>query len=378
MSRKRVEAICAEDHTQSKLKRPSSAEAAPETLTGGKLKAKQKSKASKLHDKSDAHLRHLESLHDKTHVRQNLKLPAHQRITLGDEGSSSKSKKSKEQSTGDDIDPGDSDDSDLPDPLQLLDAFSSSERQKDFGSDGSESNYSNSEIDALIRAAPSGDLSGSRKESKAPQVLDSQPSRSPAPDVSWLTTPSPPSKRKPESCGPLPKRVKREHELLSPALCAASSHPSQRQVCICFPARLSLRLNCSQQPLFSATLSDDEEVQFVDEAGWDVTEPAFIDHAEDFVLDSTLFDITHNPADEHLFPGSSFTVSQDHSTALGSKLPTGDCLTPRHSDTAGHGSSTAAKPNIAWEDESEDDGDNKDDLAELEAWLQSDAVEIIG
>ncbi|KAH9928154.1 uncharacterized protein B0H18DRAFT_875089 [Fomitopsis serialis] len=165
MSRKRVEAICAaaDDNLSTELPSPPSGPVQairPEDVPRPKPKAK-----AKPCDRPDARLKQVDTLHAQTGVQKNLKLPAGRRIKLEDHwAADSRARKGARSDSDVEIvsknsSPGtlaakleDSDD-DLPDPSELLGAYFGSSGRGDVASDPSSADYSNSEVDSLIRSA---------------------------------------------------------------------------------------------------------------------------------------------------------------------------------------------------------------------------------
>lgn len=133
------------------------------------MKAKPKPKLKPC-DRSDARLQHLETLHEHTNVSENLKLSSGRRIKLQDQRTAKTQSKGKQNAVpnfdinfmrlndGDpsipDLSEVDGSDVDLPEPRELLNAHIGSMQQGERCSDLSETDYSNSEIDALIRVVP--------------------------------------------------------------------------------------------------------------------------------------------------------------------------------------------------------------------------------
>ncbi|KAL6301585.1 hypothetical protein BKA93DRAFT_452267 [Sparassis latifolia] len=173
MSKKRIEALCAsEESTVQSCEHPKTGsvhEVEDEDVV--KPKAKQKPKVRPC-DKPDARLQQLDSLHEQTNVKENLKLPEGRRIKLDSQCSTDIRDKGKRRAKPnfdlefsclhdeaaarlDITELTDDSDDDLPDARDILDGYSTHlKRQKQPPSDPSETNYSNSEVDALIRAVP--------------------------------------------------------------------------------------------------------------------------------------------------------------------------------------------------------------------------------
>ncbi|PCH37704.1 nucleoside triphosphate hydrolase protein [Wolfiporia cocos MD-104 SS10] len=168
MSKKRVEAICAEaepDRTGNIVRHSEVARPKPTT------RPKPKTKPC---DKPDARLEQLEALHGQTNVMESLKLPSGQRLKLDSDlksklstkpmshsaKSGSSHKKLDDDAISIDSDDGaisiDSDD-DMPDPQDLLDSFGAAKRGRS-PSNCSETYYANSSFDALIQNLSEHDL----------------------------------------------------------------------------------------------------------------------------------------------------------------------------------------------------------------------------
>lgn len=167
MSKKRIEAICAAVGDGPSNKRDVSPAPQPRQVETIRLQDVPRSK-SKPKTKPDARLRQLDSLHERTQVTENLKLPPGRRIKLEDNAASHMKYQSEHLAASDsdveivsengadthdiDLTKDDSSDEDLPDARQLLTTFAGSARQAVPHSDPLESNYSNSEVDSLIRS----------------------------------------------------------------------------------------------------------------------------------------------------------------------------------------------------------------------------------
>lgn len=167
MSKKRIEAICvaAKSSPSTELRSlPTGPIQAirPEDVPRSRPKVK-----AKPCDRPDARLKHLDSLHAKSQVQENLRLPAGRRIKLEDHWANDTEVGLTEQaailSSDVEVVPqppslelleeanSDYSDDDLPEPGELLRGLSGS-RRKGAGSESSSAKYCNSELDALIRS----------------------------------------------------------------------------------------------------------------------------------------------------------------------------------------------------------------------------------
>lgn len=230
MSKRNVEAICAN------TKGTSYTNSQPNSPVARRPKPRAKA-ILKPCEKPDARLQHLESLHQKTNVKKNLKISDQHRIKVGDEGSSpsaAKGKGKRRVAPNFDFDFVDLDegrkkpnfdlaevvdsDTELPDPHEILDAYGGATQQNRPPSDPSETNYSNSEVDALIRNAP---LFGSSTSdsplgtkfdhaSPAEQIAADKISRESSSLPTWTTlSPSPLARKRKASVEHTPPRTQR-------------------------------------------------------------------------------------------------------------------------------------------------------------------------
>ncbi|TFY60086.1 hypothetical protein EVJ58_g5372 [Rhodofomes roseus] len=403
MSRKRVEAICAAaDHNLSTALSHSPLSGhvqaiRPEDVPRSRPRAK-----TKPCDRPDARLKQVDSLHAQTRVQENLNLPAGRRIKLEDHWATDSG---TVKDTGSDSDveivsrassPGalaarlDDSDDDLPDPSELLGAFGGSKRGGDPASDSSSAKYSNSEFDTLIRSAQVDELGQTEQPNspmdERPEWLRDAPDSAVDPDDgsipdTMIEKPSPPVsrgvKRKPVSEFPafLPKKTK--FDTKDAEIVLVSSSPIAEQTAS--PPRISSVAKGKQkEPLFLAESSDNEEEAAAE--NHDFSKDHDDDDDDEFTLDPDMFTLVD--AD---IP-SSTTLVDAHPDVKQDSLVPSDLSWSHHSP--GHlrrkteEDSTLPRvkeKQVHWDDDDPDDEPDVFDTAleELEAWMQSGAVEII-
>ncbi|CCM03616.1 uncharacterized protein FIBRA_05758 [Fibroporia radiculosa] len=357
MSKRRVEALCADSDDQRPVPRP---------------KPKPKLKSS---DRPDPRMKHLEYLHEKTAVKENLKISDGQQIRLDgkpklqtrmndQKGMLSMSKsgalRAEETTTIDcDINLVNDSDDDLPDAEALLATYDNTKKLKTPHSDTPETSYSNSEIDALIRDAPLdlGDFVGLESPRRGQMYNGTNRNNS-------SRTPSRQKRISP---------LKRKREGKDEGGSVSSFQPLKAARLGGLPNQTPSSAQQKEpkpEPLFILDSSDDEEVSRnhsksrQESANLNATYQD--NNYDDFFLDPRLFDIIPDqlPGSPNLVPTLTCSRESDTSTFQSAR-------------TSSPGDKYASKDNhvpLPWQDD-EADADLKEyerDVAELEAWLHSD------
>ncbi|OBZ69133.1 putative ATP-dependent DNA helicase HFM1 [Grifola frondosa] len=271
----------------------------PEHTAHHKLQAKSNHRSS---SKQDISLKHLETLHDRANVKENLKLPEGRRIKLEDPTPTTTKRRKlapnfdldfvrlqDEQTVTLDIaDLHDSDD-ELPEASEILDAYRTPRRKPAASSDDLETNYSNSEIDALIRDLP---LHGSKlSSSSAPIVCTASQSGPRSPQLlSGRLTPAQIRKRKQESASQVPtnKRVRRSS--------TAREYPSPPPASLKDLHSAQMKGKGRREPLFVTSSDEEEDIEAVDSGVLPPEDrasssPAESQDNEGFTLNYALLDI---------------------------------------------------------------------------------------
>ncbi|KAI0950168.1 hypothetical protein AcV7_008716 [Taiwanofungus camphoratus] len=401
LSKRRVEILCADDYPQDKSSKLQSA------LRGGfvhdiqvedAVKAKPKPKLKPC-DRSDARLQHLETLHEHTNVSENLKLSSGRRIKLQDQRTAKTQSKGKQNAVpnfdinfmrlndGDpsipDLSEVDGSDVDLPEPRELLNAHIGSMQQGERCSDLSETDYSNSEIDALIRVVPLCDSQdGDDPDKNGPtgdcarrtSTLPQHPPRQATP----YSSPDRKRKRGGDSAPSTPKRSRSSNKHSdAPSI----SFPVQTRKKSQSSAAPPTECNEKQERLFLTTSSDEEDSTLkvdVDASPKDETvsprHSGQLAGNDDFVVDESLFRILSATSS----PPTSL-VPKPYKTCPATLSSDRDFLQPLAGpcEPIGQDSAKVYHSTYEWEDEDPDPGSYNKGLEDLEAWLQSGAVEII-
>ncbi|PSR83052.1 hypothetical protein PHLCEN_2v5856 [Hermanssonia centrifuga] len=304
-----------------------------------KAKSKQKPKP-KVQEKAvvDKRLQHLEALHEGTNVKASIQLSEGRRIKIDGKQSLSQKKcrppqfdfdfanlREEEPLSLGDISAVDlSDDDDLPEPYEILNEFSGNKK----GNSSSETSYTNPEMDALIREMPSPVL---RRSIQMPQ----KPSSSCHVEDFTLSSSSPPTLKRPV------ERQNNEQDA------KRAKFASQRET----------------TPLFLAGACGSRS-----------------SHDEDFELDDTLFDLrpaSPLPKISDMPSSSQMVKSLNHQQEL--------ATSSSRTINAFHSGIKETSPKAAYidawsaQDPAMYDDDYMlpsvaEDLAELEAFLNSDAV----
>ncbi|KAJ7256507.1 Sec63 Brl domain-containing protein [Mycena haematopus] len=334
-----------------------------------------RSKKTKQTKDNDATLESLERLHERTNV--SLKLPEGGRLKL--EPTSELKRKQRPPINFDveltqlsDGQPATScsipdlkDDDDLPEPHELL---KSGKKKRE---SSAETNYSDSEIDSLIRHVPL-DLLENLANSAASSPRPSKQVASKGVQKPLPSTPLPSRKRYPGSGEFLPPPKRSRFEV------GTSQSFSSSPAGVSNSKRTMQETRSTGRDLLSSKFSDDsdeiDDLQAPDDFGARSPGGETYEECDDFILDCDIFPTT--PA---------LTTASDDSKAASDISMTHPALTfdsaLKSSQTAlaldgkktVHFEMNAGKTNADFETEEQDD-----DMKELDAWLNSGAVEIVG
>ncbi|TCD63539.1 Sec63 [Steccherinum ochraceum] len=344
-TKKRLEKAMSKENSQTTL------DANVHQIQDEDIRPKPKPKA-KPKPKPDPGLEHLEHMHRSTHVRDHLSLPEGRRIKVEDNPSAlslsrfkMKAKPTFEPATIADLD--DSDDASLPDIADLISGTASQKKKS-----SSSTNYSDPEMDSLIGKLPLDDLAPS-----ASIVPAKARARSSSPDVELITLPP-------------RKRVKFAHQDPSPikpeSKSAGFAKPFSQK------AATSVKKYSSESQKMPLFFPDSPSPQSAPSPPRSFAPGPRDD--EDFVLDTSLLNILpSSPASTALSSDKSGLASSSSSVAASvrpklheSVFASTPAFNPRYTP-----------PDEMMDEEEEMSGGNDDILAELEAFLESDAVIIV-
>ncbi|KAJ7461495.1 Sec63 Brl domain-containing protein [Mycena latifolia] len=321
----------------------------------------QSTKPKKMNNRPDPTMQNLERLHERTNV--SLKLPEGRRLKL-EPASELKRKKrppinfSVELTQLNDGEPPvsygiadlDDEDDDLPAPHELLKPAKSATKKQQ---SPSETNYSDSEIDSLIRQAPSELMQDIAKKPAMSSTSLNQNMRVAKP---LLSTPVPSRKRNqsPEDAHPPPKRPR-----FDIASRQSSSSPPRWEHKENGPSSTRRGL-----PLFTEVSDESEDRPTPDDFMGPPANDDTYDEDDEFILDCDILPTT--PA---------LTASSDQSrTTSDISMPYPEPARPLNLKAP----EVAATSREAGKDEAMEYDDQDDDLEALDAWLNSGAVEIVG